>query len=146
MVVHCCPCNIFYRDDFSWREIVRKMRAWSPVWRNSTPKLIQGLRKLIPDEEITVIVNTAEDIMVSGSLVSPDVDTILYLFSGSLDTSKWWGIRNDTFHTNNALKKMGILKTHDGRCWQAACIFRTGSMNNGASLTEATRLLSGHLE
>ncbi len=111
-----------------------------------TPKLIQGLRKLIPDEEITVIVNTAEDIMVSGSMVSPDVDTILYLFSGILDTSKWWGIRNDTFHTNNALKKMGVIeKLMMGDADRAACIFRTGSMNNGATLTEATRLLLGAL-
>jgi len=84
--------------------------------------------------------------MVSGSLVSPDVDTILYLFSGSLDTSKWWGIRNDTFHTNNALKKMGYIeKLMMGDVDRAACIFRTGSMNNGASLTMATRLLSGAL-
>ena len=111
-----------------------------------TPKLIQGLRKVIPDDEITVIVNPAEDIMVSGSLVSPDVDTILYLFSDSLDTSKWWGIRNDTFHTNNALKKMGHReKLMMGDADRAVSIFRTGSMNNGASLTEATCLLSGAL-
>ncbi len=70
-----------------------------------TPKLIQGLRRAIPDEEITVIVNTAEDIVVSGNLVSPDLDTVLYLFSGVLDVEKWWGIKKDTFHTHQALKK-----------------------------------------
>ena len=81
MVVHCGPCNIFYRDDFAWREIVREDEGMILLSGGTgTPKLIQGLRKLIPDEEITVIVNTAEDIMVSGTLVSPDVDTILYLF------------------------------------------------------------------
>ena len=111
-----------------------------------TPKLIQGLRKVIPDEEITVIVNTAEDIMVSGNLVSPDVDTILYLFSGILDTSKWWGIRNDTFHTNNALKKLGVIeKLMMGDADRASCIFREELMVKGASLTEATILLSGAL-
>lgn len=108
-----------------------------------TPKLIQGMRKIIPDEEITVIVNTAEDMIVSGNLVSPDVDTILYLFSGILDTSKWWGVKNDTFHTNNALKKMGFNeKLMLGDADRAACIFRTESMKDGASLTEATRFLS----
>lgn len=111
-----------------------------------TPKLIQGLRRIIPDEDITVIVNTAEDIMVSGTMVSPDVDTILYLFSGILDTSKWWGIRNDTFHTNNALRKMGINeKLMMGDADRAACIFREEFMRKGASLTEATLLLSGAL-
>jgi len=24
MVMHCGPCNIFYRDDIAWREIVRE--------------------------------------------------------------------------------------------------------------------------
>lgn len=111
-----------------------------------TPKLIQGLRKVIPDEEITVIVNTAEDIMVSGTLVSPDIDTILYLFSGALDVSKWWGIKNDTFHTNNALKKMGVNeKLMMGDADRASCIFREELMRKGASLTEATLLLSGAL-
>ncbi|GFO97722.1 2-phospho-L-lactate transferase [groundwater metagenome] len=108
-----------------------------------TPKLLQGLRKLIPDEEITVIVNTAEDIMISGNRVSPDVDTVLYLFSGQLDDAKWWGVRNDTFHTHTALKKMGINeKLMIGDADRAAHIMRSELMRKGARLTEATLQLS----
>ena len=108
-----------------------------------TPKLMQGLRKLIPDEEITVIVNTAEDIMISGNLVSPDVDTVLYLFSGQLDDAKWWGVRNDTFNTHNALKKNGIKeKLMIGDTDRATHIFRSELMCNGAHLTQATSQLS----
>ena len=104
-----------------------------------TPKLLQGLRKLVPDEEITVIVNTAEDIAISGAFVSPDVDTVLYLFSGSLDVQKWWGIRNDTFHTNKALKELGFSeKLMLGDADRATCIFRSELMRQGKSLTEAT--------
>jgi LPPG:FO 2-phospho-L-lactate transferase len=108
-----------------------------------TPKLLQGLRKLIPDEEITVIVNTAEDIMISGNHVSPDVDTVLYLFSGQLDHAKWWGARNDTFHTHNALKKIGINeKLMIGDADRATHILRSELMRKGACLTEATSQLS----
>jgi LPPG:FO 2-phospho-L-lactate transferase len=104
-----------------------------------TPKLLQGLRKLVPDEDITVIVNTAEDIVISGAFVSPDVDTVLYLFSGSLDVQKWWGIRNDTFHTNKALKELGFPeKLMLGDADRATCIFRSELMREGKSLTEAT--------
>jgi LPPG:FO 2-phospho-L-lactate transferase len=104
-----------------------------------TPKLLQGLRKLVPDEDITVIVNTAEDIIISGAFVSPDVDTVLYLFSGSLDVQKWWGIRNDTFHTNKALKELGFPeKLMLGDADRATCIFRSELMREGKSLTEAT--------
>ncbi len=111
-----------------------------------TPKLIQGLRTLAPDEDITVIVNTAEDITISGNLVSPDVDTVLYLFSGVLDTSKWWGIKQDTFRTNKALQKLGHNeKLMLGDADRATCIFRTELMRKGASLTAATQRLSSAL-
>ncbi len=108
-----------------------------------TPKLLQGLRKLIPDEEITVIVNTAEDIMISGNLVSPDIDTVLYLFSGQLDDAKWWGVKDDTFHTHTALKKMGINeKLMIGDADRATHILRSELTRKGAGLTEATLQLS----
>jgi LPPG:FO 2-phospho-L-lactate transferase len=108
-----------------------------------TPKLIQGLRRLIPDEKITVIVNTAEDITVSGNLVSPDLDTVLYLFAGVLDAEKWWGIKNDTFHTHQALKKIGINETlMIGDADRATHVFRSELMRKGASLTAATLQLS----
>jgi LPPG:FO 2-phospho-L-lactate transferase len=104
-----------------------------------TPKLLQGLRKLVPDEDITVIVNTAEDIIISGAFVSPDIDTVLYLFSGSLDVRKWWGKRNDTFHTNKSLKELGMIeKLMLGDADRATCILRSELMREGKSLTEAT--------
>jgi LPPG:FO 2-phospho-L-lactate transferase len=110
-----------------------------------TPKLLQGLRRLIPDEEITVIVNTAEDIITSGNLVSPDVDTVLYLFSGQLDDAKWWGVRNDTFHTHNALIKMGINeKLMIGDNDRATHILRSDLMRKGRRLTEVTSQLSAY--
>ncbi len=111
-----------------------------------TPKLIQGLRRLIPDEKITVIVNTAEDIEISGNLVSPDLDTVLYLFSGQLDDAKWWGIRQDTFHTHQALKKLGMNeKLMIGDADRATHIFRSDLIRGGASLTEAMMRLSTKL-
>ncbi len=111
-----------------------------------TPKLIRGLRRLVTDEEITVIVNTAEDITISGNFVSPDVDTVLYLFSGQLDDIKWWGIKNDTFHTNKALQKLGFNeKLKLGDADRATCIFRSELMRKGASLTAAIQQLSSSL-
>ena len=111
-----------------------------------TPKLIRGLRRLIPDEEITVIVNTAEDMMVSGNLVSPDMDTVTYLFAGMLDESKWWGVKNETYHTNKALEKLGTKeKMLIGDKDRATHIFRSELMRNGATLTEATAQLSSNL-
>lgn len=111
-----------------------------------TPKLIRGLRRLMRDDEITVIVNTAEDIFISGNLVSPDLDTVLYLFSGMLDVTKLWGVNGDTFHTYNALKKIGIdERLMIGDADRATHIFRSELMRKGASLTEATLRISSAL-
>ena len=35
-----------------------------------TPKLLDGLKEILPEEELTVVVNTAEDLWVSGNLIS----------------------------------------------------------------------------
>ncbi len=108
-----------------------------------TPKLLEGLRNILPEEDITVVVNTAEDIWVSGNLVTPDIDTVLYLFSGKLDTAKWWGIKNDTFMTYEALRSLGhdeIMKLGDQD--RATNIMRSDLLRAGYSLTEATQELA----
>ncbi|MBC7086411.1 MAG: 2-phospho-L-lactate transferase [Methanomethylovorans sp.] len=108
-----------------------------------TPKLLEGLKKLLPENEITVVVNTAEDMWVSGNLVTPDIDTVLYLFSGKLDTDKWWGIKNDTFITYEFLRSLGhneILKLGDQD--RAVNIMRSDLLRTGYSLTEATQIIS----
>ncbi|WP_440953366.1 2-phospho-L-lactate transferase [Methanococcoides sp. FTZ1] len=108
-----------------------------------TPKLLDGLRHVIPEEDITVVVNTAEDLWVSGNLITPDIDTVLYLFSERIDRSKWWGVREDTFITHEAMKLAG----HDegmmiGDIDRATHIMRSELLRNGMSLTEAIRSMT----
>jgi len=108
-----------------------------------TPKLLAGMRKVIPEEEITVIVNTAEDTWVSGNLVCPDIDTVLYLFADTIDAEKWWGIRNDTFTTNDSLKRAGhpeIMRIGDAD--RATHIMRSDLIQKGSTLSEAIRELA----
>ena len=103
-----------------------------------TPKLLGGLRQLVPDEDITVVVNTAEDLWVSGNLVCPDIDTVTYLFAGLLDMDKWWGITQDTYYTHEALASAGhdeVLRLGDRD--RSTHIMRSEFIRQGASLTEA---------
>ena len=73
-----------------------------------TPKLLRGMQELLDEREIAVIVNTAEDMWLSGNHLSPDIDTVMYLFADILDTSRWWGIRDDTYITHDLLARLGI--------------------------------------
>ena len=50
-----------------------------------TPKLIQGFRRIIDDDKLTIIANSADNIWIYGLYISPDIDTILYLFSDQLE-------------------------------------------------------------
>lgn len=62
-------------------------------------KLIRALRHFLHDDEITVIANTSDAMWINGTLASPDIDDLIYLFSGILNTAGWHGIKGDTFST-----------------------------------------------
>jgi LPPG:FO 2-phospho-L-lactate transferase (EC 2.7.1.-) len=103
-----------------------------------TPKLLNGLREVIPEEEITVVVNTAEDVWISGNLITPDIDTLLYLFSGRIDSSRWWGIKGDTYRTHEAMKALGHNEVMMlGDLDRATHIMRSDLLRSGMTLTEA---------
>jgi LPPG:FO 2-phospho-L-lactate transferase len=105
-------------------------------------RFLQGLVKVVPEEEIRVIVNTGDDIELYGLHISPDLDIIMYTLAGVVDEEKGWGIRGDTFRCLDMLRKYGHetwfnlgdkdLVTH---------IYRTHLLKKGLSLSEATKKL-----
>ena len=107
-----------------------------------TPKLLRGMLKVMDRHEISVIVNTAEDIWISGNHISPDVDTVMYLFAGILNTDTWWGVRNDTFTTHDEITRLGVDEfIAIGDMDRAVHVARGDMMRNGMRLTNATKIL-----
>src|SRR5512136_2735488 len=107
-----------------------------------TPKLLRGMQKVMDRHEISVIVNTAEDIWISGNHISPDLDTVMYLFAGLLNTDTWWGIRNDFFTTHDEIGRLGIDEfIAIGDKDRAVQIARGEMIRNGMRLTNATKIL-----
>ncbi|MDP3395462.1 MAG: 2-phospho-L-lactate transferase [Methanoregula sp.] len=107
-----------------------------------TPKLLRGMQKVMDRHEISVIVNTAEDIWISGNHISPDVDTVMYLFAGILNTDTWWGVRNDTFTTHDEITRLGVDEfIAVGDMDRAVHVARGEMMRNGMRLTNATKIL-----
>lgn len=68
---------------------------------------MRGLRAAAPDSRIFAVVNTADDVTLHGLRISPDVDTVLYTLSGTVDEARGWGPRGDTFRTMAALETLG---------------------------------------
>lgn len=81
-----------------------------------TPKLIQGIKEIYPEEKITVIVNTVENHYLSGGYIAADIDTVMYTFADMIDEEFWYGIKGDTFTIREKLIEMGtceLLKIGD---------------------------------
>jgi LPPG:FO 2-phospho-L-lactate transferase len=105
-------------------------------------KLIEGLAAELDSDELTIVCNTADDTVVHGLYVSPDLDTITYTLAGLIDPDQGWGLKNDTFA---ALQQLGRL---GGETWfklgdrdLALHIRRTQLMNDGLRLSEVTAQL-----
>lgn len=108
-----------------------------------TPKLLVGLVKVFKEEELNIIVNTAEDIWISGNLLCPDIDSVLYTLAGVMDKKTWWGVKDDSFHTHDALEKLQHPEhLMIGDIDRATHIARSELLRQGKSLTEATAALA----
>jgi LPPG:FO 2-phospho-L-lactate transferase len=70
-------------------------------------RFLEGLVRVMDPEDLTVIVNTADDIEFFGLRVCPDVDIVAYTLAGVVNPKTGWGFRNDTFFCLDQLKKLG---------------------------------------
>lgn len=111
-----------------------------------SPKLLAGLLLCCSSADVSVIANTGDDIWISGNLVCPDLDTIIYTASGIV-SERWWGVKGDTFRTHEKLASLGLeealaIGDHD----RAIHIFRSDFLRRGTTLTDATRAICASLE
>lgn len=99
-------------------------------------KLLWGLCQVMPPEELTVVVNTGDDIELHGLRVSPDLDIVTYTLAGLVDREKGWGLRGDTFRCQEMLGRYGNptwFNLGDGDL--ATHIYRTQRLREGATLS-----------
>jgi len=102
-------------------------------------KFLTGLVRVLPEEELTVIVNTGDDIEMYGLHISPDIDIIIYTLAGIVDEEKGWGIRGDTFHCLEMLGRYGYETWFNlGDRDLATHIHRTFLLRKGLKLSEVT--------
>ena len=100
-------------------------------------RFLQGVVQVVPQEQITVIVNTGDDRDFYGLRVSPDSDIVMYTLAGVVDETHGWGIRNDTYNAMQQLTRYGeedwfMLGDRD----LATHIHRTHLLQQGKTLSE----------
>lgn len=109
-------------------------------------KLADGLQSILPDGDLTVVVNTADDFRLWGLHISPDLDTVMYTLAGVANPETGWGVWDETFEA------LGMLDRYGQDTWfklgdrdLATHVLRTARLRNGEPLTEITASLSAAL-
>jgi LPPG:FO 2-phospho-L-lactate transferase len=101
-------------------------------------KFLRGLVRVVNPKDVTVVVNTGDDIEVHGLHVSPDIDSVTYWLAGLMDRERGWGRADETFRATEQLRRLGA-----GGAWfglgdldLAVHLYRTPRLAEGARLTK----------
>lgn len=109
-------------------------------------RFLEGLIRIVPQREVTVIGNVGDDTELYGLHVSPDLDIVAYTLAGLVDSRKGWGFRGDTFRGQALLRQFGFETWFNiGDRDMATHIFRTAGLRNGRRLSQVTADLVTHL-
>jgi LPPG:FO 2-phospho-L-lactate transferase len=109
-------------------------------------KFVDGLRQIVPAEELTIIVNTGDDMRWWGLNVSPDIDSIIYMLAGKISQERGWGVERDTFFALKTMEQMGEPAWFSvGDRDLAMHVFRTKLLSDGKSLSQATAEVANRL-
>jgi LPPG:FO 2-phospho-L-lactate transferase len=102
-------------------------------------KFLRGLSRVVPGDDLTVIVNVADDVVVHGLHVSPDPDSVTYWLGGVFDRDRGWGRAGETFRATEELRAFGADDAwfNLGDLDLATHILRTEMLARGATMSQA---------
>jgi LPPG:FO 2-phospho-L-lactate transferase len=103
-------------------------------------KFLRGLVRLIPGDDLTVVLNVADDFDVHGLRVSPDPDSVTYWLGDVFDRERGWGRREETFRATEELRALGAEQAwfNLGDLDLATHLLRTDLLARGATMSEVT--------
>jgi LPPG:FO 2-phospho-L-lactate transferase len=105
-------------------------------------KLLLGLHDIMDPRDLTVIVNTGDDITLHGLKISPDLDIVTYTLAGLVDPVKGWGYRGETFYALKRLAAFGRVNWFNlGDRDLATHIHRSAMLAEGKSLSDAAEAI-----
>ena len=103
-------------------------------------RFLDGLTRVVPGKQVTVIGNVADDLELLGLHVSPDLDTVVYTLAGVVDPERGWGVAGDTGHAHGMIGELGgpnwfFLSDRD----IGLHLVRTERLRSGESLSSVTQ-------
>jgi LPPG:FO 2-phospho-L-lactate transferase len=105
-------------------------------------RLLRGMIEVVPPSDITAVVNTADDTVLHGLHISPDLDTVMYTLADAINPETGWGLAGETWRVMESLGRLGGVTWFNlGDQDLATHCFRTQRLSEGAALSEVTREL-----
>ena len=102
-------------------------------------RLPAGLVRAVPPAGVTAVVNVADDMVLHGLAISPDLDTVVYTVAGAIDPERGWGLRDESWQA------MATLERYGGATWfglgdrdLGTHLYRTQRRQDGAPLSTVT--------
>jgi LPPG:FO 2-phospho-L-lactate transferase len=107
-------------------------------------RFLRGVRAACPDDEITAVVNTGDDVTLHGLRITPDLDSCLYTLGGVHDADRGWGRAGETWRIKEELDAYGAEPSWFGLgdLDLATHLVRTRMLDAGYPLSQVIAALS----
>lgn len=111
-------------------------------------RMLDALSGVTDPARLTAVVNTADDSVLNGLHISPDIDTVVYTLGGAIDPERGWGLAGETWRAMESLGRYAWVRPSGSAAaptWfnlgdqdLATHMYRTARLAEGATLTEVT--------
>ena len=111
-------------------------------------RFLRALSGVVDPARTVGVVNTGDDTVLHGLLISPDLDTITYTLAEAIDPERGWGLRDETWRAMQSLARYTEVRPEGSAAaptWfnlgdqdLATHFYRTARVAEGATLSEVT--------
>ena len=109
-------------------------------------RLLRGMVRVVDPTDVTAIVNVADDDVLHGLYISPDIDTVTYTVAEEIDPHRGWGLADESWRAMEAFRRISVASNRPDIGWfnlgdrdLGTHLYRTTRLGEGATLSEVTR-------
>lgn len=109
-------------------------------------RLLRGAQDVVAAEQLTAVVNVADDDVISGLHISPDLDTVTYTCAEAIDAERGWGLGGESWRAMESQRRYTEASARPDIGWfnlgdrdLGTHLYRTERLSQGATLAQVTR-------
>jgi LPPG:FO 2-phospho-L-lactate transferase len=104
-------------------------------------RFLRGLVRVVPPAGVAAVVNTADDTVLHGLSISPDLDTVTYTLADAIDVERGWGLAGESWQAMGGLARYAAVRPVGSTA--APTWFNLGDRDLATHLYRTARLAEG---